>query len=60
MTGWKTTQIPDQVGRRVVVTGANSGIGFHAARELAQHGARVLLAVRDESKGQEAARRISG
>ncbi len=60
MTGWKTAQIPDQAGRRVVVTGANSGIGFHAARELAQHGARVVLAVRDESRGQEAARTMTG
>jgi len=60
VSGWKTTQIPDQAGRRVVVTGANSGIGFHAARELAQHGARVVLAVRDEAKGRAAAQQISG
>jgi len=58
MSGWSTAQIPDQAGRRVVVTGANSGLGFHAARELAQHGARVVLAVRDETKGREAAGRI--
>jgi NAD(P)-dependent dehydrogenase (short-subunit alcohol dehydrogenase family) len=60
MRGWNATDIPDQAGRRVVVTGANSGIGFHAARELAQHGARVTLAVRDLEKGQAAARRIPG
>jgi len=58
MSGWSPAQIPDQTGRMVVVTGANSGIGFHAARELAQHGASVILAVRDTAKGLEAARRI--
>lgn len=58
MSGWSTTDIPDQTGRRVVVTGANSGIGFHVARELAGHGATVVLAVRDVAKGEEAARRI--
>ena len=42
----------------IVVTGANSGIGFHAASELALHGATVILAVRDVAKGEEAARRI--
>jgi len=51
----------DQSGRVAVVTGANSGVGFHAARELAAHGARVILAVRDaEGKGADAAARMSG
>jgi len=51
----------DQAGRVAVVTGANSGIGFHAARELAAHGAKVVLAVRDtEGKGAEAASRMTG
>jgi len=58
MSGWSAAQIPDQAGRRVVVTGANSGIGFEAARVLAVRGARVVLAVRDVAKGQEAALRI--
>ncbi|MBA2347441.1 MAG: SDR family NAD(P)-dependent oxidoreductase [Solirubrobacterales bacterium] len=60
MSGWRTTEMPEQTDRRVVVTGANSGIGFHAARELAQHGAHVTLAVRDTEKGEEASRRIPG
>ncbi len=59
MSNWSTANIPDQAGRTVVVTGANSGLGFHAARELAQHGATVVLAVRDVAKGEEAARGIS-
>jgi NAD(P)-dependent dehydrogenase (short-subunit alcohol dehydrogenase family) len=50
--------MPDLTGRRAVVTGANSGLGFQIARELAAHGASVVLAVRDVGRGKEAARRI--
>ena len=45
---WTAKDLPDQTGRTVVVTGANSGIGLAAARELARAGARVVLAVRDD------------
>jgi NAD(P)-dependent dehydrogenase (short-subunit alcohol dehydrogenase family) len=55
---WTAADIPGQHGRIAVVTGANSGIGFFAARELARAGARVVLAVRNPEKGAEAARRI--
>jgi NAD(P)-dependent dehydrogenase (short-subunit alcohol dehydrogenase family) len=48
-------QIPDQTGRRVVVTGANSGTGKETATRLAAAGASVVLAVRMTSKGEEAA-----
>ncbi len=47
-------QIPDQTGRRIVVTGANSGTGREAATRLAAAGASVVLAVRTPSKGEEA------
>ena len=55
---WTATDIPDQHGRTAVVTGANSGIGFFAARELARAGARIVLAVRNAEKGADAARAI--
>jgi NAD(P)-dependent dehydrogenase (short-subunit alcohol dehydrogenase family) len=55
---WTAADIPDQHGRTAVVTGANSGIGFYAARELAGAGARVVLAVRNAEKGAEAVSRI--
>jgi NAD(P)-dependent dehydrogenase (short-subunit alcohol dehydrogenase family) len=47
-----------QTGRTALITGANSGIGFQAASELAAHGAHVLLGVRNTAKGEEAAARI--
>jgi NAD(P)-dependent dehydrogenase (short-subunit alcohol dehydrogenase family) len=50
--------IPDQTGKLAVVTGANSGIGFETARRLALAGADVVLAVRDQAKGDQAMARI--
>jgi NAD(P)-dependent dehydrogenase (short-subunit alcohol dehydrogenase family) len=58
MAQWTTKDIPSQQGKRALVTGANSGIGFHAAKELAQAGAVVLLACRSSEKGAQAKQRI--
>jgi NAD(P)-dependent dehydrogenase (short-subunit alcohol dehydrogenase family) len=55
---WTTNDLPDLTGTSALVTGANSGIGFHTARELASHGADVTLAVRTPEKGEQAAERI--
>ena len=58
--GWKPTEIGDLSGRSAIVTGANSGIGFVEAKTLAEHGAHVILAVRDVEAGRTAAARIAG
>ena len=51
---WTIEAMPDLAGRRVVVTGANSGLGYVTARELARRGARVVMACRDRGRGEAA------
>jgi NAD(P)-dependent dehydrogenase (short-subunit alcohol dehydrogenase family) len=55
---WSPAELPSLAGMTAVVTGANSGIGYYTALELARHGAHVTLAVRTTAKGEAAAQRI--
>ena len=55
---WTTADIPDQSGKIMIVTGANSGIGFETARSLALHGATVIMACRSLERGQAAVDQI--
>lgn len=55
---WIEENIPDQSGKLVLVTGANSGLGYEVTRELALKGAIVIMACRNLEKGEEAADEI--
>jgi NAD(P)-dependent dehydrogenase (short-subunit alcohol dehydrogenase family) len=57
---WTPQDLPDLSGRTIIVTGASSGIGLSSARALAQHGARVVLAVRDLEKGRRVSSQFTG
>jgi len=57
---WTQGSLASQSGRTFIVTGASSGIGLVAARELARVGGRVVLAVRDVGKGRRVADSIQG
>jgi len=55
---WSEKDIGDLSGQTALVTGANSGIGWEAARALAEHGATVVLACRSDEKCADSAKRI--
>jgi len=57
---WTAADIPDQTGRTVLITGANSGLGLRSAEALAAKGARVLLGCRNATKAAAALRNLAG
>ena len=58
MTGFTAADVPAQEGKTIIVTGANTGIGFEIASVLASRGARVVLACRNKAKAEAAMARI--
>lgn len=56
---WSTADIPDLTGRRALVTGATSGLGYETALELLRHGAEVTIAARNPEKSRQAATRLA-
>lgn len=55
---WTSASLPDQTGRVSLVTGANSGIGYVTARDLARSEAHVVLGCRDQQRGEAALARL--
>ena len=51
---WTTENIPDLTGKVIIVTGANSGIGYEAAKEFSRKGAKTILACRNMDKARAA------
>ncbi|MFF2051289.1 SDR family NAD(P)-dependent oxidoreductase [Leifsonia sp. NPDC058194] len=61
---WDPTALPDALGRTVVVTGGNAGVGYFTGEQLARAGAQVILACRDPERAEAAVsairRRVPG
>tara|TARA_R110001592_G_scaffold337300_1_gene623620 strand:- start:237822 stop:238736 length:915 start_codon:yes stop_codon:yes gene_type:complete len=58
MTSFTAADVTDQTGKTVFITGANTGLGFEAAKALAGKGARVLIGCRSKEKAQRARKAI--
>ena len=57
---WNPRSLPNQAGRVFVVTGANAGLGYHTAEQLAGAGAHVMLACRNPVKAAAAVAAMRG
>jgi NAD(P)-dependent dehydrogenase (short-subunit alcohol dehydrogenase family) len=60
VTSWTSADIPDQTGRTVFITGANSGLGLRSAQALARSGAQVILGCRNAGKAADALTEVKG
>src|SRR5256885_14831122 len=56
--GFTEADVPRQIGKSFIVTGANTGVGFETAGVLAAGGARVLLGCREQARARDAMARI--
>ena len=56
--GWKASNIPDLTGKVAAVTGGNGGLGLETARQLAAHGAHVVIGARNLDKAEAARKQI--
>ncbi|WP_217212914.1 SDR family NAD(P)-dependent oxidoreductase [Streptomyces sp. AC550_RSS872] len=59
-THWTAADIPDLTGQTWLITGATNGLGLSTAREAHAKGARLILAVRDTTRGEQLTRELSG
>jgi len=59
MSLWPGAKLPDLSGKTIIITGANSGIGYYAALELAKAGAQLIMACRSMEKGEAAAVKVN-
>ncbi|WP_336360714.1 oxidoreductase [Haladaptatus sp. ZSTT2] len=57
-TNWTAADIPDSTGKTVIVTGANSGIGYASTKQLAEKGAHVVMACRSADRADAARRKL--
>src|SRR5688500_14170332 len=59
MAKWSASDIPDQTGLTILITGANSGLGLRSAEALSAAGARVLMACRNATKAAAAQQQVA-
>ena len=58
MHAFTSADVPDQAGKTIFITGANTGLGYEAAKVLASKGARVLIGCRSKDKAKQARKTI--